>query len=187
MSHRRESWNEEREYSVKEDSLRWVKSRWRGPNSGARGEWHWGEGRWEERNQKKKTGWGSRKSQVRWTLWLRGWLQMSTEGFPSCCLQLADHTQRGWRKEGEDKDLISLSFPLNPLFSLPVCLRLSLKGLRLTCWPIPLHPHTGRALAAFISASSTLLPSIPPSLPSSHVPVIPLHRQCNLVFACLAR
>lgn len=109
-----------------------------------------------------------RKSQVRWRLWLRGWLQISTEGFPGGCLQLTDHTLRGWRSEREDKDLTSLSFPLNPLFSLPVCLLLSLKGLRLTCWPIRSSPYR----AGFCCIYLCFLPS--PSIHLSFIPIFPL-------------
>lgn len=162
------------EYSAKLDSLKKkVKERRRGPNSGIQ-EIVIEEGRGEKKEiKKRKRRWSNRKSKVRWRLWLRGWLQISTEGFPSCCLQLADHTLRGWRRERKDKDLTSLSFPLNPLFSLPVCLRLSLRGLRLTCWPILNFPaQAGRSLHLSLppplSFHPALLHSHHPSFPSSH-------------------
>lgn len=146
------------------------------------GDWHyWGEVRGF------KMGWRSRGSEVRWRLWLRGWLDRGTEGFPGCSLQLADHTLRRWRRKQEDKDLTHLCFPFKDLFSLPVCLRLSLKRLRLTCWPICSFPlsRTG-----FYYILSVVPPPPPFSLlhsSSSLFTVIPLHRRCNLVFACLAR
>lgn len=109
-----------------------------------------------------------RKSQVRWRLWLRGWLQISTEGFPGSCLQLTDHMLRGWRREREDKDLTSLSFPLNPLFSLPVCLRLSPKGLRLT-----LLAYSQLPVQAWLLLHLSL-PSPSSSIHPSFIPIIPL-------------
>lgn len=163
------------------------KQKWRVSNQQKRNRWEMSQGeragskrqslgdwdrevkRWKERTQKRKRGRSNRKSQVRWRLWLRGWLQISTEGFPSCCLQLADHTLRGWGRELEDKYLTSLSFALNPLFSLPVCLRLSLKGLRLTCWPILSFPAPAGHLL-HLSLPSPL--SFHPSLNYSHHPSV---------------
>lgn len=61
------------------------------------------------------------------------------------------------------------------------------EGIKVNMLAYPQLPRTSRAFAAFISASSTLLPSSSPSLPSSLFPVIPLHHRCNLGFACLAQ
>lgn len=149
------------------------------PNRGACENDIEGRGGEQRKNQKWKREWGNRKSQQRWRLWLRGWLQISTEGFPGSCLQWADHTLRGWRREQEDKDLASLSFPLNPLFSLPVCLRLSLKGLRLTCWPILNFPARARLLL-HLSSSSPLIHLFTPL--SSLLPVIFPHRNLGFTF-----
>lgn len=147
--------------------------------------------RWLERKKRerknRKAGRGSRKRQVRWRLWLRGWLQISTEGFPGCCLQLADHTLRGWRREWEDKDLASLSFSTQSLVLYSCVFTPIPEGIKVNMLAYPQLPRTGRALAAFISASLPSPLHFHPSLPSSPFPVIPLHLWCNLGFVCLAR
>lgn len=91
--------------------------------------------------------------------------RLASEGFPGCCLQLADHTQRGMKEKAEEKDLKSCSFLLNPLFSLPVCLRLSLKGLRVDMLAYPQLPHTRPSFGGIYHLPTLrVLPSPPPPL-----------------------
>lgn len=89
--------------------------------------------------------------------------RLASEGFPGCCLQLADHTQRVMKEKAEEKDLKSCSFLLNPLFSLPVCLRLSLKGLRVDMLAYPQLPHTRPSFGGIYHLPTLrVLPSPPP-------------------------
>lgn len=106
--------------------------------------------------------------------------RLASEGFPGCCLQLADHTQRGMKEKAEEKDLKSCSFLLNPLFSLPVCLRLSLKGLRVDMLAYPQLPHTRPSFGGIYHLPTLRV------LPSPPLPPFPVIVASILGSACFS-
>ena len=61
------------------------------------------------------------------------------------------------------------------------------EGIKVNMLPYPqLPPRTGRGFRCiYLLPSASIRPSVPPSLPIMS-PIIPLHRRCNLEFACRA-